>query len=147
MTDSRLKVLYIEDSPEDVFMVKSTLKDRTYGQFTVEHAEGLADIPEAGAGIDAILIDLIVPGMDTEAAVQVLRRRFPGAPIIAFSGGASPRRTIEAMRMGVDSVEDKSARERLPGALRQAIERSRLTGARLSDSVNQLSEIVKAYGG
>jgi CheY-like chemotaxis protein len=52
----------------------------------------------SGKGFDAVVTDILMPGIDGTRVIVVLRQRRPGLPIIAISGGRrvlSPQFNLE----------------------------------------------------
>src|ERR1700760_3662239 len=63
-------------------------------------ASGREALPMISAEIDAVLLDLRMPGID---GIETLRRMRAGAhtpPVVVLTAYASPENTIEAMRLG-----------------------------------------------
>lgn len=82
-------------------------------------AEALAEL-ERDAGVDAIVCDLMMPGMDGAAFYQQLAARFPSlaARVVFVTGGATSERTRRLLASGVRHVSKPLER----GALESAIE-------------------------
>jgi len=79
-----------------------------------------------GDGIDLVITDLLMPGIDGTQVITELRRRQPGLPIIAISGGRrvlSPGFNLSTARaIGASSVLPKPfGRSELQDALRAAL--------------------------
>ena len=104
------KVLLVDDDPQVRRMLGETLRQERL------------DVTEAASGKDAleryrenpadvVIMDIIMPGQDGVEAIHSLRGEFPGAKIIAISGG-SPNITGErllktASRLGADRTFGK----------------------------------------
>jgi CheY-like chemotaxis protein len=79
-----------------------------------------------GSGIDLVITDILMPGMDGTQVISELRRRKPGLPIVAISGGRrvlSPDFNLETARlMGASAVLAKPfGRSELQAALKAAL--------------------------
>ena len=79
-----------------------------------------------GSGIDLVITDILLPGVDGTQVIAELRRRQPGLPILAISGGRrvlTPVFSLEtASLMGANGVLAKPfGRAELQAALRQAM--------------------------
>jgi DNA-binding NtrC family response regulator len=61
----------------------------------------------ARGGVDAVLSDLVMPGMDGIALLERVRRTNPTLPVIILSGQASLERAVEAMRAGATDFLQK----------------------------------------
>ena len=79
-----------------------------------------------GSGIDLVITDILLPGVDGTQVIAELRRRQPELPIIAISGGRrvlTPAFSLETARlMGATGVLAKPfGRAELQAALREAL--------------------------
>lgn len=77
----------------------------------------------AGGGVDLVITDILMPGMDGTQVITELRRRQPGLPVLAISGGRrvlSPEFNLETARLvGANNVLAKPfGRSELQEALR-----------------------------
>jgi len=87
--------------------------------------EGLAKFG-AGATIDLVITDILMPGMDGARLIVELRRRRPQVPIVAISGGRrvlSPEFSLQtALLAGATCQLAKPfSRHELQSALRHAL--------------------------
>jgi signal transduction histidine kinase/CheY-like chemotaxis protein/HAMP domain-containing protein len=84
------KALVIDDDPRNVFAIASTL--RLSGMSVLEASSGQAGINAllTEPGIDVILMDIMMPGMDGYATMSVIRQMpdFARLPIIAVTARA-----------------------------------------------------------
>ena len=91
--DVRRKILYIEDNPANMRLVKKIIEFRKEFEFhQAENAEaGLEIATELHP--DLILLDIQLPGMDGYAAMQQLRENplTQNIPVIAVSANAMPK--------------------------------------------------------
>ena len=79
--------------------------------------------------VDAMILDLEMPGTDGFAVLRVLRERGIDRPVIVYTGTGSYERCIQAVRLGADGFIDKG--EAMPRVVREiegALERRRLMG-------------------
>ncbi len=77
--------------------------------------------------VDAILSDVVMPGMDGLALLAKLRERAPHVPVIMMSGQATLETAVKATRLGaLDFVEKPVGLERLLLTLRNALRVERL---------------------
>src|SRR5690242_579675 len=87
MDSKPIKVLLVEDNPEDVFLLQRTLQKARGAKFEMESVESLkkALARLEGEPIDVILLDLSLTdshGLDTFSAMQA---EAPEIPIIVLS--------------------------------------------------------------
>ena len=81
----------------------------------------------SGTGIDLVLTDVLMPGIDGTQVITELRRQQPGLPIIAMSGGRrllSPEFNLETARLvGATAVLAKPfGRSELQAALQTVLQ-------------------------
>ena len=77
--------------------------------------------------MDAILSDLVMPGMDGLELLGRLREQAPGVPVILMSGQATVETAVKATRLGaLDFVEKPVGLDRLLLTLRNALRLDRL---------------------
>jgi putative two-component system response regulator len=124
-----VRVLFIEDNPEDVSIVRRLLGQYQRASFQVISAPTTSAGLERlrGDGADLILLDYCMPGED---GVSFLRRAAADAelpPVIMLSGQGDERLVVEAMRSGAYDYFPKDALTPsvLGGALQRAIEQFR----------------------
>jgi GAF domain-containing protein/CheY-like chemotaxis protein len=129
MSDRPIRVLLVEDNPEDVLLMRRTLVKVRDPVLELESADrlsaGLARLTEGG--IDVVLLDLSLPdsyGFETFAQVHV---QAPQVPIIVLSGFDDEALAVRAVREGAQDylVKGHVERDLLVRAVRYAIERKR----------------------
>lgn len=104
MTAARL--LLVEDDELIGTMVEMNLAQRG---FHVQWARSAEDGLEAigAAKFDAVLLDLMLPGMDGVAAAAAIRRRGIGTPILMMTVRDETRTKVAALDGGVDDYLTK----------------------------------------
>lgn len=127
MDQKPIKVLFIEDNPGDVRLIRELLKEIAGTRFELQHADrlsrGLICLTEGA--FDVILLDLGLPdsqGLDTLSIVCAQR---PKAPIVVLTGLADEMVGIEAIHRGAQDylAKGKVNGELLVRTIRYAIER------------------------
>jgi two-component system, NtrC family, nitrogen regulation response regulator NtrX len=96
-----------------------------YEKFSVQFAEdGPSAISRVQAGgIDLVLLDIKMPGIDGMRVLQVLRESAPALPIVMISGHGTIETAVEATRLGAyDFLPKPIDRERLLIVVRNATE-------------------------
>ena len=88
MDSKPIKILLVEDNPEDVFLLERTLQKSRGTKFDIETVESLRKAISRlqKGGIDVVLLDLSLTdskGLDTFNALQA---EVPEIPIIVLSG-------------------------------------------------------------
>ncbi len=130
MEDKTIKVLLIEDNPDDAELMRRKLVRSENGQFTVTPVtrlqEGLEHLAVDGA--DLILSDLGLPdshGLDTVTRILC---QAPYTPLVVLSGLDDKALAIKAVQYGAQDYLVKGQMEgnQIERALFYAVERSRL---------------------
>ena len=97
---SQLRILLLEDDPNDAELVQELLSD----QFAIEITRAQAE-DEFLAALEADLFDLILadyrlPSYDGLSALELALARCPGVPFIFVSGTIGEDVAIEALKRG-----------------------------------------------
>ncbi|MBI2095153.1 MAG: response regulator [Candidatus Omnitrophica bacterium] len=77
--------LFIDDEPEMTRILANTFGSRGYQVFVANSGEEAISILERNH-IDAVTLDLNMPGMDGIEVAAVMNKRFPNVKIIVVSG-------------------------------------------------------------
>jgi PAS domain S-box-containing protein len=97
-----IRVLLVEDDPDDALLLRDALAEAEGRPFRVQHADRLAAglTRLAQGGVDLIVLDLSLPdsqGLETLVAVLA---HAADTPIVVMSGRADEATAIEAVRLG-----------------------------------------------
>ncbi|MEP6690723.1 MAG: sigma-54 dependent transcriptional regulator [Gemmatimonadaceae bacterium] len=93
------QILIIDDEPNIRRMVGALLRAEGYDAREAPDATaGLA--AAADAEPDAVLLDLMMPGMDGMTALAALRARYPHLPVVMMSGRAGLTDAVKATKLG-----------------------------------------------
>ncbi|MBI5564734.1 MAG: response regulator [Chloroflexi bacterium] len=124
MTDSetRLRVLYLEDEPNDVDLVQVTLaEDGIACDITwVETRDAFVAALERG-GFDLILSDKSLPSFDGLSALALAREIRPEVPFIFVSGTLGEEAAIESLKHGATDYVLKQRLTRVVPITRRAL--------------------------
>jgi len=122
-----IRVLLIEDDPDDVFLLKASLAEVGAVKVKLAHADCLSSglIQLAEHRYDVVLLDLNLPDSRGLETLTTIRKKFPEVPIVVLSGLADDVTTIEAVRQGAQDylVKGEISGQMLVRVLRYAIER------------------------
>ncbi len=120
-----MKILHLEDSPDDVELVRQVLREEwpdceitwvaTQGDF-LDHLQR--------SRFDVILSDFKLPGLSGLDALRVAREHAPDTPFIFVSGTMGEDRAIEALRSGAEDYVLKDRMKRLNAAIARALRES-----------------------
>ena len=122
-----IKILLIEDSPEDQFLTNRMLEKARYTPFAISFAENLTmGIQYAVNGpIDIILLDLNLPDSLGVETYLRLKLQVPEIPVVVLSGFEDEEMALKAVREGAQDylIKDQIDSNLLVRSLRYAIER------------------------
>jgi PAS domain S-box-containing protein len=126
---STLRILHLEDNPEDVELVRETIVAQGIDAGIVD-VETRADFINAleKEDYDLILADYTLPTFDGLSALAIVRARVPLLPFIFVTGTMGEEKAVETLKQGATDYVLKTHLTRLvPSiirALREAEERS-----------------------
>ena len=129
MNENRIKILLVEDDPDDVWVMRNLLSDRWDAPFELAQVELLSaaiERCEEGA-FDVVLLDLTLPdskGLETFFAVHA---HAGGVPIVVLTGYNDEATAVKAVQAGAQDylVKGEVNDHVLVRSIRYAIERSR----------------------
>ncbi|NQT40384.1 MAG: SpoIIE family protein phosphatase [Planctomycetes bacterium] len=129
MNDRSVRILLVEDDPDDVWVMRGLLGDRWDGPFELIHAESLAAGLQrcARGGIDVMLLDLTLPdslGLETFIVMQSM---VSNVPIVVLTGLDDETTAVKAVQAGAQDylVKGQVDDNLLVRSIRYAIERTR----------------------
>lgn len=103
MADLKIRILYVEDNPDDQLILKRSLKKKMpidYELITVDTAaKGLNKIENET--FDLLLLDYRLPDMTGIELIQELKKKQVKTPIILLTSKGSEKIAVEAMKLGV----------------------------------------------
>lgn len=97
---SLAKVLLVDDEVPFVETMLKRLSKRDFEIFTAYSGqEGLEQL-EKHRGIDIVVLDVKMPGMDGIATLKEIKQRFPLVEVIMLTGHATVESAIDGMKLG-----------------------------------------------
>ena len=124
-----IRILLIEDNPDDVAIVQAVLENDPTTTFSIRHAERLADGLKllSDPPVDLVLVDMGLPDSQGVATVERVLQHPHRAPVIVLTGLADEALGIRAVQLGVqDFLAKKHLLIQLSRSIRYAIERKRV---------------------
>ncbi len=125
-----VRVLLVEDNPDDQELVRIMLRKSTDVMFDVEAVARLSDaIAQVSARrFDALLVDLALPDSRNVDTIRELREKAPDVPLIALTGRDDTQTELAALAIGAQDylIKGRDDARILMRAIRHAIERKRL---------------------
>ena len=121
MTNSSISVLLFEDNPIHVRLLQGFLKPEFAVEAVDNLAAGLARL-EAG-GIDAILLDLVLPDSQELATFERVKATVPNIPVLVLTGLDDEVLAEEAVAAGARDylIKTQIDGESLARSIREAV--------------------------
>ncbi|ETA69202.1 PAS domain S-box [Methanolobus tindarius DSM 2278] len=147
MTDSQdLKILFVEDVPEDLELAKRKIKSSglEFESFLAEKEDeflkGLYEFKP-----DIIISDYMLPEFDGMRALELALTYNINIPFIILTGSMNEEIAVEAMKAGATDYILKERISRLPFAIREAIDvKKALVEKKIAlNALKSMSEIVQ----
>ena len=140
---SPLHILHLEDDPRDMALIQSTLKDEGIA-CTITCVEKRGDFVGAleHGGIDLVFSDFSLPAFDGLSALEIVRVRWPGLPVIMVSGSLGEERAIDSLKSGATDYVLKDRLGRLAPAVRRAMKEveEQATNRRTKESLRETEQ-------
>jgi two-component system sensor histidine kinase/response regulator len=134
MEDRHIKVLLVEDNPDDFRLIQERLAAATLSRdattFDLSHADRLATGLSllVNSKVDVILLNLSLPDSQGIDTIVKMRAMAPNVPIITLTSVEDEMFAVEAMQQGAQDylVKGELTSNALGRAIRYAIERQRM---------------------
>ncbi|WP_159518671.1 hybrid sensor histidine kinase/response regulator [Sunxiuqinia indica] len=119
----RLHLIYLEDSPMDVAIVRDILEDEFELDFvSVATKKEFENQLTTSAGFDIILSDYELQGFDAREALGIAKSCCPDIPFICISGTIGEENAVELLRLGAVDYILKDRMARLVSSIKRAIQ-------------------------
>jgi DNA-binding response OmpR family regulator len=96
-----MRILVLEDDPATAGAVVDGLRGRGYEVLHAEDAQAARELAERNA-FDAAVLDLMVPKGGGYSALEALRARSPGLPVLILTARDSVADRVEGLERGAD---------------------------------------------
>ncbi len=148
MAEKRVKILLVEDDPEDVWVMRNLLGDRWDVPFELTQVELLSAAIEhcVEDTFDVILLDLSLPDSKGLETFFAMHAQAGEAPIVVLSGHDDEQSAVKAVQAGAQDylVKGQVDDHLLARSIRYAIERNRRH--RAEEVMRDTSEEFRAAG-
>jgi len=142
MNDTKLLLLLVEDNPGDVRLMEEMLRDtKGFELVSADRLSSALDRLDVG-NIDAVLLDLGLPGSQGLATVTALRAKAPSRPVIILTARDDENLALESVKAGAEDylVKGRFDSELLIRTVRYAIARKQ-AGNMLRESEEQFRAV------
>ncbi|HAQ36310.1 MAG: sigma-54-dependent Fis family transcriptional regulator [Maricaulis sp.] len=121
-------VLIVDDDPTQRRLLQAVLEKQGYVAECAESGEQALDRVGRG-GVDAMLLDLVMPGMDGMEVLDTLREKGSDLPVIVLTAHGGIETVVTAMRGGaLDFFIKPASPERIAVSIRNAFKVQSLEG-------------------
>ena len=121
-------VLIVDDDPTQRRLLQAVIEKQGYRAETAESGEAALE-RVASPGIDVMLLDLIMPGMDGMETLEAIQRKQIDLPVIVLTASGGIETVVAAMRGGAcDFFVKPASPERIAVSIRNALKVQNLSG-------------------
>lgn len=129
MESAGVRILLVEDDPDDVWIMRNLLSDRWDGPYDLVHVELLSAALElcATRRFDVVLLDLALPDSQGLETFFAMHAQVDDMPIVVLTGYSDESAAMKAVQAGAQDylVKGQVDDHLLVRSIRYAIERSR----------------------
>ncbi len=128
-----IRILHLEDNPRDAEIIRAKLEAAGLGVDVrwVDTREKFEAAVAGGGAFDLILCDYNLPDFDGKSALARAREQQPAAPVIMISGSLNEEQAVQCLHRGATDYLLKQQLERLPSAVRRALQEAKAQRRRL----------------
>ncbi len=121
--NKRLHILHLEDEPDFAELVRSLLaQDGIDAEVKRVSSREELETALAAENFDLVISDYHLPSFNGMEALKIVREKFPDLPFILVSGTIGEQAAIESLKAGATDYVIKQKPERLPSAVRRAVQ-------------------------
>ena len=124
-------ILIVDDDPAQRRLLESVISAQGYRALTAADGKQALETlrgPKA-AGIDLVLLDLVMPGISGINVLEEIRPGMPGLPVVVLTANGSVATVVQAMQAGAnDFIVKPASPERLQVSIQNALKMNVLTG-------------------
>jgi two-component system response regulator AtoC len=118
------RILVVDDEPGMLAYLRTLLELNSYEVETVSNGNDALDAVIRGPMPDAVLLDLVMPGLDGLETLDRLRHLRPGIRVVMLSCISATRKVVDAVHLGAQDYLTKPFQEaELQSALKRCLEK------------------------
>jgi DNA-binding NtrC family response regulator len=122
-------VLVVDDDPTQRRLIQAVLEREGFAVVHAENGDEAIGRLSAGAKIDVVLLDLVMPGLSGQDTLAEMRARGFAQPVIVVTATGGIETVVQAMQAGaVDFFVKPAAPERILVSIRNALSLGALKG-------------------
>jgi two-component system nitrogen regulation response regulator NtrX len=119
-------VLLVDDEKKVLFLLSDALEEQGFKVRSTTHASEALKILQEDT-IDAVVLDLVMPGIDGVDTLQAIKEMKPHLPVIMLSGHGTIEKAVKTLKLGAhDFLEKPVSSDKIGITLRNAITQSML---------------------
>jgi DNA-binding NtrC family response regulator len=142
MTDE--KILLVDDEEEFTRVLAERMKTRGLKVDTAMSGPEALEKAE-GESYDAIILDLLMPGMDGIETLERLLKKKPELQVIILTGHATVKKGIDAVKMGaMDFIEKPTDIQKLMEKIKEAKTKKMVLVEKRMEA--KIKELIKSKG-
>ena len=143
--ENPLRVLIVEDNPSDAELMVRRLKNDGFRLEWVRVDDEKSYLAALEEGYDLILSDWSIPDFSGLRALKIAGEHELDTPFIIISGSIGEEAAVDALHQGASDYLLKDRPERLPQAVRNALEQKRLRDHRNNTPFHYINVCIFNY--
>lgn len=108
MTPPRKRILVVDDEVQVAQVLAAAVEDQGHTALLAYGGEAALEVLATQA-VDAVFLDVAMPGLDGVEVLRRIRRERPALPVVLITAYADDAALAEARALGVDDVIEKPA--------------------------------------
>ncbi|MCP5105848.1 MAG: sigma-54-dependent Fis family transcriptional regulator [bacterium] len=134
-------VLLVDDDEKALFLVSDALEGKEFQVKTTTLPSQALEIIQSES-VDAVVLDLVMPGIDGIETLQTIKKISPHIPVIMLSGHGTIEKAVTSLKLGAyDFLEKPVSSDKIAVTLRNALNLADLE----QDKSNLLEKVREEY--
>jgi DNA-binding NtrC family response regulator len=116
-------VLLVDDEKKVLHLLSDTLQEQGFIIKTTQPSEAMKILKEEP--VDAVVLDLVMPGIDGISTLKAMKDVKPGVPVIMLSGHGTIEKAVDSIKIGAhDFLEKPVSSKNIAITLKNAISKT-----------------------